>query len=324
MRDRGWTDIIVNLALGLLTFVLLAVIVLIFVAVAYPRAVRVATAEVRRSLELVLGADLEDQVTNGIKLMRIRAGEGYEYRLKPSARLLLTPLDRYRAGKRLEEHADERVERAEACLECHSDVFESTALDHLYYDHKLHHEQEVFCDSCHRGSALRLVTESETRHAGEPPSPSEKSCIDCHEKKKIELDCTGCHPPGSVFAGPVYAQADAERFTTDKVRIKWFKGFEVGKSDACASCHERERFCVTCHDVEHPPSWRQEHGNRLLRREKLPAGESSKFFGNKNQVAMVDCIKCHRTNWCAELCHRNPDTAPVSPRHPVPIYPLNP
>lgn len=287
---------LLDAVLALLVIVLIFAVVGILFSVLDPEAgERIRTALSSRVSILV------DTVTGGAEETGTsvvqRAQEGYEGRVKPFFRFLVSPYSGRVEGVRKERARSAREKIAEACLECHEKVFERTASDHIYFDHEVHKDEEL-CQDCH-GEDLAIVEQGDEDHTEAPPSPRQDTCINCHEKvasERAPTDCKGCHPPGSILTKEVYSDERINEFVVDKIQVRVPFGFEYGRSTACEAHHDNRSFCPECHAVRQRAGWTTTHQSNWLTTHRLRI-EASEFQPK-------DCWECHSANWCSTACHQ--------------------
>ena len=289
-----------NVVLALLIILVLIVVLGFILSVIYPDAGQKVRVAVASRLEIVFSG-ITDKTNDLANALSKRAQEGYQYRIRPFMRFVSSPLSKRAETVKTQGEKEGKEALTKKCLECHRDIFERTAIGHIYMDHEVHEKASIFCPECHGGPALELVGKTGKKHVEPPPSPAEDFCVSCHKKSsakkaKAPLDCEGCHPPGSVLTSRVYSEERISAFVgPQKIRVSVPIGFEHGQSNACESCHDRPAFCDKCHGVREQPGWQDTHGANWV-----PIHRQA-IEGNRFQPR--DCWQCHSANWCSAACH---------------------
>src|SRR3990170_6427684 len=293
--------------LPILDIVLALLVILLVIAVAsfifysvYPEAGQKMRVAVIGRIEIMLSG-VTDRVNDALTALAARAQEGYEYRIKPLLRLVFFPFAKRAETVKTRGEKEGKEAVSKKCLECHRDVFKTTAFEHIYFDHEFHDKADVFCQDCHSGPGLKLVGKTDKRHVEPPPSPNEDSCLNCHRKAQAKkarapVDCAGCHPPGSILTKQVFSEERVSAFVgPQKIQVSVPTGFEHAQTNACEFCHERPTFCDKCHAVRGIPGWQDTHAANWV-----PIHRQT-IEGNRFQPR--DCWQCHSANWCSAACH---------------------
>lgn len=171
------------------------------------------------------------------------------------------------------------------CTDCHEEYWRRVRSSDLYFNHPLHAQEGITCGTCH----------TDTSHP-EPLAPPERVCAECHTEVGAESECRYCHVPGSLphyydFAMPRGGYVDCgachlpDSFVAGSdhhlITIGSFDGTVPGE---CTSCHTTQK-CQSCHSVDHPGNWAQDHGEQV-------------DFGGAN-----NCGTCHTEAFCSDACH---------------------
>lgn len=313
-RSIGFLEIM----LAALTLVVVVFLFTLAIAVLSPQATERTLIQVRQTLQSYLGPsfDVASKTFTGVT---DRALDGYDYRIRPVPERVKNVVSGREERRKADEEAAKQEEEFKKCLSCHEheNLFDRTAIDTIFIDHKVHDDEGIGCDRCH----------ANTSH--DPPAvPSEQTCLDCHEDQKGRdgfsfavakedqaAECTFCHAPGSIIEvvpkeyishfldqrsahtkalGTPHAYTDPSKTDPEKLGV-------------CFNCH-RPSFCNACHLVFHNtiPEWIPNHGPSILRGVYSTRG----------------CWQCHSANWCATKCHANSGRQRTTPFLNVPNIPL--
>ena len=181
------------------------------------------------------------------------------------------------------------VEDTNNCGLCHTKVDEPASFERIAdyspkFNHAVHLERGVACETCHAG-----ISESDssfTQHL-----PAMETCMHCHDGLLAKRECLACHenPKGKIPA--------------DHLGGLWMRQHgddaKLDNGAACNMCHDREQDCLECHQ-----------GDNLLKRVH-PRGYEFKHPLDIRS-GRVECASCHESrNFCAE-CHQERNVYPRS------------
>jgi hypothetical protein len=165
----------------------------------------------------------------------------------------------------------------------------------LKFDHALHFQKGIACQSCHGGVAsLELATSDQlprmrgcfgchTNQTGKPGKPS-KLCSTCHFTEKGTLLKTSF--PGGQLLPPAWLY-DSEHGSDWIERHKRVAGND---SRFCANCHT-EKYCTACHDGRVRP--RRIHPNDFLSMHAIAARQNDPTCTSCHQQQSF-CLGCHQ------------------------------
>lgn len=205
--------------------------------------------------------------------------------------------------------ADVKLPSNEACLQCHNLDRTISPSGDIKIPHRAHVEMRgLKCADCH----FNVV---HTRRATPSGTPPMDVCYMCHDGKKAPNACSTCHinPPDQKQAHPVNALENHGKLARD--RVEDCRRCHSERSGFCENCHSKppashqlatwrythktvvaargretclgchkEDFCKKCHQVQHPPNWKQVHP------------EFAQGGGDP-------CLVCHSPSFC-ENCHK--------------------
>ena len=172
-------------------------------------------------------------------------------------------------------HARHVQMRGLTCIDCHGTISharqgESGAVS------------MASCFMCHNGAAApnrcSLCHVTVPNGSSHPPDYiqdhgrfallNEAECLRCHHDKKAFCDACHAKPTPAHYSG-TWRYTHGATASADR--------------SACLGCHDYERFCVQCHQVDHPSDWLSSHGQA--------ATEAPK-----------SCLVCHPRSMCTQ-CH---------------------
>ncbi len=213
-----------------------------------------------------------------------------------------------------------------ACGSCHEQPDDPVILPRIQnystnFNHKLHIENDIACESCHKGieaketvtSGVHLPDMDLCMECHTTPAQTE-GCYLCHQKNEElrpadhtetwtqshgmysesgsqncnschrESYCSDCHQGENVMT-----QAHPPNFlATHPI------SYETGESD-CASCHQGRDFCVECHMEV----------NRVLPVNHTMPDWSGAEHAREARVRFDNCIVCHTNNdMICQECHQ--------------------
>ncbi len=150
------------------------------------------------------------------------------------------------------------------------------------FDHKLHLDKNVSCESCHTATNFTAGKANETL-------PNMDTCVACHTKfnAKAASDCSVCHVKGydttrPADHGPLWVTNHGRGLTQAQIDSRCNLCHTVQNGDDCLTCHKR-----SSPPLSHTLAWQlQGHG---------VAAETNR------QTCTVchdqaECISCHTTN----------------------------
>lgn len=270
-----------EVVLGAAALALIAMILLLVLVVAYPRAGRLLTTRlfVSHPDAMLLASDVNVRMSTILE----RAHQGFEYRVARPFRRLARAED---SSSESSSGASAVLVNGSSCVQCHKDFADKLRFGDIYFDHRIHAGGKLTCDSCHEATGLARDT-----------SPPMERCEPCHEQAS-ETDCDVCHAPGTLFHG---ARLSADRGTAEKCSVchppsslvrAEHRRIAVNAKDTCVRCHEQS-FCDRCHPASHARRYASAHSREMRLR----------------IVSPVRCWSCHEPGWCAMKCHSGTQTA---------------
>jgi len=156
--------------------------------------------------------------------------------------------------------------------------------EEVRFSHATHAKYQVACNECHGDVAASSAVPATARVTMD-------ACIRCHQQRNARQDeCSTCHERIRADRAPEDHLREWTRRHGGVVRME-------GSATAanCTMCHEQERDCTGCHQVE-PPG---DHTNYWRTR----------GHGVSVRIDRDRCATCHQTDSC-DRCHD--ETAPRS------------
>lgn len=175
------------------------------------------------------------------------------------------------------------------------------------FDHRVHAEREVSCDSCH------AVIDQEVLAADEM-LPKMDTCIQCHAKRKVSevKDCYTCHLKGYEKIAPPshianWVSVHGEGLTKEKIDVSCLACHQAKLAGSCTQCHHpkaggaaaaaKAPDCALCHGKgfqtrrpkDHTPLWISAHGKNLAQA-RIDANCTLCHTARNGS----DCLSCHR------------------------------
>lgn len=210
----------------------------------------------------------------------------------------------------------EKIPNAPSCVDCHSNLYPSTAKSLNKADRKL--QQEKMCISCHGQQHDRTGPSSEfvrayeqSVHANElkKGNSAAANCIDCHSshdmqkasepaskvnKKNIPSTCAQCHKAEvEVYQTSIHGKAFANGNTASPVCTDCHGEHKIlapkDPNSPVSALHVSEQVCSPCHSSV-----------KLSEKYGLPTGRSKTFFDSYHGLAVkagsktaANCASCH-------------------------------
>jgi nitrate/TMAO reductase-like tetraheme cytochrome c subunit len=139
------------------------------------------------------------------------------------------------------------------------------------------------CFMCHNGAAApnqcTLCHVTVPDQAAHPPNYvqdhgrfallNEAECLRCHHDKKAFCDACHAKPTPAHYSG-TWRYTHGATASADRA--------------SCLGCHDYQKFCLQCHQVDHPSDWATSHAAVAVK------GDES-------------CLVCHPRSMCTD-CHR--------------------
>lgn len=225
--------------------------------------------------------------------------------------------------------AGDRVSRA-ACLRCHTAVLKGIVSAHGI---RIRHDTCAVgeaCDACHGAVAHGAVT----RWVRQPVM---ERCVQCHREKDAPVMCDSCHAPHSKLQRLRKGPWQVTHGPT------WKTTHGVADLEYCATCHPKD-YCARCHgvDLPHPADFGRTHGDAAVKagqdcyachdrqrfclacHQGFSMPHPTGFLARHSKVArsMADkrCLACHERGSCdyCHVKHTHPGRAPKG------FYPAKP
>ncbi len=198
--------------------------------------------------------------------------------------------------------AGKKVEPASNCETCHRNyVAKQTPAKsvfpraNLVFNHKVHKEQKISCDTCHNSSVSNTM--SDVGLATRLQLPKMETCLACHDGKSAPAECSTCHvTDGTGRLAQAFPTGMLRPMQGDPFGLDHGPRFEFGhgtraKLDRpmCMECHT-EGSCMSCHDSLQKPL--SVHPNDYLSLHPVQARMDS-----------TRCEACHRFQSFCAACH---------------------
>ncbi len=306
LKKRNKSFNLVDLLTVLVLFIIAFMILVVVLAIVYPQAAK-------NIAKTVLSPS--GNFGKAVAQIADRATDGFNYRVQPMVSDFREAFEDKTGKKKSGEEAVAKKAVAKkplakidtkACIECHPDLFQKKASNHIYTNHQTHEALQIECGVCH-------INDKHPR----PGIVEEKTCIDCHIDNQASTDCKTCHTPGSILDDRLISQAKTAEFlgaTVADKKVLVPEGFEHPvdyNNQPCNQCHEVPEFCFGCHISAGGSGVQSPHDNRFI------SSHGSDIL-NRRGLTIVGCKDCHNTLLCAAACHINPDRQRMSPKWPLP------
>ena len=196
------------------------------------------------------------------------------------------------------------VDPKSACEDCHKNFDRKLQKDppkasfptaNLLFNHKVHKDNKIACDTCHNSSVTNTM--KEVGLATRLQLPKMETCLSCHDGKTAPSACSTCHVSDSTgriaqqFASGPLRPLQGDPFGVDHgPRFEFTHGTRA-KLDRgiCMECHT-EGSCAQCHDGLQKPL--AVHPNDYITLHPVQARMDS-----------LRCEGCHRFQSFCAACH---------------------
>lgn len=196
------------------------------------------------------------------------------------------------------------VEDGDQCSTCHyEDNYEALiqSTGDLLFNHKFHiEEQELECESCHKG-----INEVDYAFQAFRPDPLMADCYSCHNDRTIAVNaCESCH-----ISTAALLPADHR-----SINFRTAHKFEARQFDAdCIMCHDvNNNSCETCHaanniltGVDQPYAPNNFIDDPKMQRVTRAHDLNYRFtHGLDARGKTSECQTCHQTETFCVTCHQ--------------------
>ncbi len=218
------------------------------------------------------------------------------------------------------------VDPKSACEDCHKGFDPKTQKEpakasfptaNLLFNHKVHKDKQIGCDTCHNSSVTNTMRE--VGLATRLQLPKMETCLTCHDGKTAASACATCHVTDKTgriaqqFTSGTLRPIQGDPFGLDHgPRFEFSHGTRAKLDRAlCLECHT-EGSCMQCHDgLQKPLSI---HPNDYISLHPVQARQDS-----------LRCEGCHRFQSFCAACHERagigPDADPSLRARNVRVHP---